>query len=418
MRVSAALTNTGFVYSITHQDKTHQDRVCEWRDQMPATLATSPRCEPHTGPGDWWLDAAEEMANAAESQADQSEQNRRVTTPVIDVMKRTGLHRLVQPKLFGGADRPISDLINAVELVARKYGSAGWVLAVLAGHSLDIREFSPEAQQDVWGSDPDAVACSSYTPVGQVEKVDGGYLVSGDYPFASGCDHAQWAVLGGMRPANDTPSPTGSPILRLLAPVSDATIVDDWHTLGLCGTGSKTLRFDKAFVPQHRAYTPISIEGTADPLTLLMAMVSMAHAAVDAFAQSQKGKPGTRGRVPPAESELTQMLVGQSYAEVEAAAVLVRDAAARALEYPKATLPLELRARVRGMSGLVARLVTQATDRLQITSGGHGIYDRSPVQRRFRDVHAAAQHVSLNPEMAFKQSGVIRMAPQNYRPMM
>ncbi|MEQ6335516.1 acyl-CoA dehydrogenase family protein [Sphingobium sp. MK2] len=358
------------------------------------------------------------MAQVAAAQAEQSETDRRIALPIIAKMKETGLHRLVQPAAFGGADRPISALIDAVEIVARKYGSAAWVLAVLAGHSLDVREFSAEAQDDVWGHDPDALACSSYTPVGQVELADGGYRLSGDYPFASGCEHAQWAVLGGMRPQGDPALSSPSPVFRLLAPLADATIIDDWHTLGLRGTGSKTLRFNNIFVPQHRTYTPGSIEGTADPLTLMMAMVGMAQAAVDAFAESLRGKPGTRGRVPPAESELTQMLVGQSYAEVEAAAVLVKDAARRALDHSKTAFPLELRARVRGMSGLIARLATQATDRLQITSGGHGIYDRSAVQRRFCDVHAAAQHVSFNPEMAFRQSGVMRMAPQNYRPMM
>jgi 3-hydroxy-9,10-secoandrosta-1,3,5(10)-triene-9,17-dione monooxygenase len=368
--------------------------------------------------GSWWLNAAVSMARVAEAHAEQSEANRRVSSEVIASMKQAGLHRLLQPSSFGGADRSILDLIDAVEIVARKYGSAGWVLAVLAGHSLDVREFSPAAQKEVWGTDPDALACSSYTPVGKIEAVELGYRVSGDYPFASGCDYAQWAVLGGLRPANDPNAASGSPVFRLLAPLSEATIVDDWHTLGLRGTGSKTLRFDNVFVPLHRTYSPISIEGTADPLTLIMAMVGMAQAAVDSFVESQKGKPGTRGRVPPAESELTQMLVGQSYAEVESASVLIRDAAARALEHPKTAYPLELRARVRGISGLIARLVTQATDRLQIASGGHGIYDRSPLQRRFRDVHAAAQHVSFNPETAFRQSGVIRMAPQNYRPMM
>ena len=377
-----------------------------------AVAATQAGCDA------WWLDAAAAMADVAGVEAAQSEADRRIAGPIIASMKQAGLHRLVQPAGFGGADRPISDLIDAVEIVARQYGSAGWVLAVLAGHSLDVREFSPQAQDDVWGNDPDALACSSYTPVGQVELAEGGYRISGDYPFASGCDHSEWAVLGGMRPAGDPATIPGKPVFRMLVPLSDATIVDDWHTLGLRGTGSKTLRFDNAFVPQHRTYTPISIEGTADPLTLMMAMVGMAQSAVDAFAQGLEGKPGTRGRVPPAESELMQMMVGQSYAEVEAAAVLIRDAAARALEYPKTGYPLELRARVRGMSGLIARLATQATDRLQITSGGHGIYDRSPVQSRFRDVHAAAQHVSFNPEMAFRQSGVMRMAPQNYRPMM
>jgi 3-hydroxy-9,10-secoandrosta-1,3,5(10)-triene-9,17-dione monooxygenase len=402
-------------YWIHVQFKTHK---VIGRSQMQAEVLSLDRSALQSSQPGWWLEAASVMGEAAARCADASEAGRRMADPVIEAMKSTGLHRILQPASFGGADLTIAELIDAVGIVAGHYGSAGWVLAVLAGHSLDVREFSAEAQQDVWGSDPDAVACSSYAPVGKVELVDGGYRLFGDYPFASGCDHAQWAVLGVMRPAGDPAAPATSPMMRMIVPLTDAVIIDDWHTLGLRGTGSKSLRFDGAFVPQHRTYTPGSIEGTADPLTLMMAMVAMAQSAVDAFAQAQRGKPGTRGRVPPAESELTQMLVGQSYAEVEAAAVILRDAAARALGHSKAAFPLELRARVRGMSGLIARLATQAVDRLQITSGGHGIYDRSPIQNLFRDVHSAAQHVSMNPEMAFRQSGAIRMAPQSYRPMM
>jgi resorcinol 4-hydroxylase (FADH2) len=372
---------------------------------------------PRSSNAAWWLDAARAMGSVACELAEESESNRKISPRIVDLMKASGLHRLLQPASFGGADRPIADLVDAVGIVARQYGSAGWVLAVLAGHALDVREFSHEAQADVWGADPDALACSSYAPMGKVEKVEGGYRLSGLYPFASGCDYAQWAVLGVMRPAGDPAATSPNPMMRMIVPMGDAHIVDDWQTLGLRGTGSKSLRFDDVFIPQHRTYTPVSIEGTANPMTLMMAMANMALAAVDAFVESQKGKPGTRGRVPPAESELTQMLVGQSYAEAEAAAILIRDAAARPLSQ-SGDLSLEVRAQIRGMSGLIARLATQAVDRLQITSGGHGIYDRSPIQRLFRDVHSAAQHVSMNPEMAFRQSGVMRMAPQNYRPMM
>jgi hypothetical protein len=70
------------------------------------------------------------------------------------------------------------------------------------------------------------------------------------------------------------------------------------------------------------------------------------------------------------------------------------------------------------MGGLIARLATQAVDRVQIAGGGQAIYDNSMIQRRFRDVHGAAQHTALNPETAFRQGGVMRLAPRLYRPVM
>jgi alkylation response protein AidB-like acyl-CoA dehydrogenase len=363
------------------------------------------------------LAAARHVAGVAGREAEAGDLARQISGNVIGAMIETGLHRMMQPKAYGGLERPFLDLIEVIEIIARADGSAGWVFSVLAGHSSIVRRFSRAAQDEVWGADPNALASSSFAPVGRLEFAAGGFVLSGDYSFSSGCDHAQWAIVGAMRPPQGDAAVDPRPLL-LLVPLTDVTIVDDWHTLGLRGTGSRTLRIAGKFVPAHRTLVATSQEGTVEPLALAAAMVGMARGAVDAFVDIQKAKTGTRGRVPPVESELVQLTVGQAYAECEAAAALLTRDVARASLVEGADYPFSLRAELRGMGGLIARLATQAVDRVQIAGGGQAIYDNSMIQRRFRDVHGAAQHTALNPETAFRQGGVMRLAPRLYRPVM
>src|SRR5690606_5007446 len=109
--------------------------------------------------------------------------------------------------------------------------------------------FGEQAQMDVWGDDPSTLCCSVLAPRTNAEVTDGGFRLTGSWPFSSGCDHASWALLGA-----NVVGESGRPERYLfLVPMSELTIVDDWHVLGLRATGSKTLKGEKLFVPAHRA---------------------------------------------------------------------------------------------------------------------------------------------------------------------
>ena len=92
--------------------------------------------------------------------------------------------------------------------------SSAWVYAVLAEHQWIIAQYPEEAQIDVWGDDPEAVASSSLAPRAAAKRVAGGWRLRGRYSFSSGCDYAQWAILGAL-------------------PLAKVEIVDDWQVLGL-----------------------------------------------------------------------------------------------------------------------------------------------------------------------------------------
>ena len=162
--------------------------------------------------------------------------------------RAAGILRILQPRRFGGQQGRFSLFSRIVEELTYGCASAAWVYAVLAEHQWIIAQYPEQAQVDVWGDDPEAVASSSLAPRAAAERVPGGWRLSGHFPFSSGCDYAQWAILGAFL------GEIGDPrhIAYLLAPLSEIEIVDDWQTLGLAGTGSKTLVLHDLFVPEHR----------------------------------------------------------------------------------------------------------------------------------------------------------------------
>src|SRR5271155_577186 len=131
--------------------------------------------------------------------------------------------------------------------------SSGWVYGVVAVHNWQLGLFDARAQEDVWAKDSSVLIASSYMPKGQVERVDGGFRFSGRWNFSSGVDKAEWLFLGGIvstkNGVHDYPT--------FLVPRSDISINDNWHTVGLKGTGSKEVVIEGAFVPEYRTHRAI-----------------------------------------------------------------------------------------------------------------------------------------------------------------
>src|SRR5215471_3722049 len=174
---------------------------------------------------------------------------RQLPAATIAEYHAAGILRILQPRRFGGVQGRFSLFSRIVEELTYGCASSAWVYAVLAEHQWIIAQYPEKAQIDVWGDDPEAVASSSLAPRAAARRVGGGWRLSGQFPFSSGCDHAQWAILGAFLGVAGDPRH----IAYLLAPLREIEIVDDWHVLGLAGTGSKTLAVHDVFVPEHRA---------------------------------------------------------------------------------------------------------------------------------------------------------------------
>src|SRR5215208_5963340 len=194
------------------------------------------------------LDGARALIPRLAGRAPATTAARNLRPETIAEYHEAGILRILQPRRFGGLQGRFSLFSRIVEELTFGCASSAWVYAVLAEHQWIIAQYPERAQIDVCGEDPLAVASSSLAPRAPAKPVKGGWRLSGRYSFSSGCDHAQWAILGAFL------GEAGDPrhIAYLLVPLAEIEIVDDWQVLGLAGTGSKSLMLRDVFVPEHR----------------------------------------------------------------------------------------------------------------------------------------------------------------------
>jgi resorcinol 4-hydroxylase (FADH2) len=365
---------------------------------------------------DTLLSRSRAIAERASARAPQTETDRRVGADMIEHMRQADLFRVMQPQAYGGFEYGFDVFAQMVAAIASGCGSTGWVYGLLASHQWLMACFSGEAQDEVW-HDRDALAAGTYAPVGQAVAVDGGYRLSGVGSFCSGCDNAQWQLLGGMIPQADGAAKPGFFLLR----TADCTIDDNWHTMGLAGTGSKNIVARDAFVPLHRTLAFAELAGgTAPgmrtnpnplyrqsflavlPVTIVAPVLGMAEGALADFL-AMTGVRTTRGAVTGgnrrmAELTTVQMRAAEASACIDAARLLMLRDLAEAFETASRGEPIgvDMRLRNRRDQAFCVKLLVQAIDALFLAAGGQELFLDKPLQRNWRDAHAAASHISLN----------------------
>ena len=263
---------------------------------------------------------------------------RRLPAETIAEYHAAGILRILQPRRFGGLQGRFSLFSRIVEELTYGCASSAWVYAVLAEHQWIIASYPEQAQVDVWGEEPEAVASSSLAPREAARRVGGGWLLSGRYPFSSGCDYAQWAIIGAFLGEKGDPRH----IAYLLVPLAEVEIADDWQVLGLLGTGSKSLVLHDVFVPEHRcvmvsdlfAGTPPGASVHPDypvmraPRGFLVSYslppvaIALGRRALD-IACAALARRVSRGVTRVAESEVVQMAIGEAAAAIDVATLLL-----------------------------------------------------------------------------------------------
>src|SRR4051812_30054546 len=202
---------------------------------------------------DAYLGRVRELLPVLRERASRAEQLRRLPDETFADFQEAGLFRALQPRRYGGYELDPGIFYQAVIEVGAACGSSAWILGVIGVHNWHLAILPPQAQQDVWGTDTSVQLSTSLAPTGSVERVDGGYRLSGRWSFSSGCDFCQWAVLGGILPPAETGQPPDARVF--LVPRGDYEIDDNWRVMGLCATGSKDLVVKEAFVPEYRTHT-------------------------------------------------------------------------------------------------------------------------------------------------------------------
>ena len=349
-----------------------------------------------------------------------TEKSGRVPAENIFALREIGYFDIVKPRGFGGFEYDFDVLVDLNIELAKACASTAWVGGLLAAHQWLIASFGERAQHDVWGANPDAVACGSYAPATRAVAADGGYRLTGRWSFASGCDNAQWSLCAALLPSR-TEADLFTPAF-LLVPAHDYLIDDDWNVVGLAGTGSKTLQLKDVFVPEHRVLT--FIETTSGktpgaslrpqnptfsipmlcniPSCLASVAVGTAAGALEDYLESTSRRV-TRGAVAGSNNRMAefptiQLRVAEAAASTDAAReILLRDLRDRAAAV-RANRPVSIEDRITSRRGqaFAVSLSIRASEALNASTGGQGLDLANPVQRAWRDANAVGRHISMN----------------------
>ncbi|MDB5810843.1 MAG: hypothetical protein JWN94_2965 [Betaproteobacteria bacterium] len=369
---------------------------------------------------------ARELIPLLREQAPLSEELRRLTPTVMAALDAQGLLRYLQPKARGGMELPFVAYFDIPEMLSRGDMSVGWVVTNLGSHHRNLALWDERAQEEVWGRDRDAgIASGIAYPQGRGVPVDGGIRLTGEWNFSSGTDHSQWNMLAcivrdGERIVD---------YMYCLLERSQYEVLDDWQTLGMRATSSKTVRCTDVFVPAYRALSMhVAREGHSwpglaihrNPLYRIPTsalgghgiggcLVGNARAALEtaiAMVKSRStGYTGARMR----DFQTVQSRIAAAGAQIDAAALVLRNDCIETQRTYEAggTLDIEARLRCKRNCAYAAKLCVEAVSSLFEMAGGNGIYDRDPLQRMFRDARAAAGHFSFSTDAQLPPWGLV-----------
>jgi 3-hydroxy-9,10-secoandrosta-1,3,5(10)-triene-9,17-dione monooxygenase len=397
---------------------------------MPGLLDRKPRADFRDFANVSYSDAiqrAREIVPVLRERAEQTEHARKLIPQNKQLLHETGLLRFHQPKAFGGMELDFVAVVDIPAELGRGCPSTAWNVGNLGCHHWMLGYFEPETQQEVWDANPDALIASSIAlAAGRGRKVDGGFLVSGRWPFSSAVDDAEWNMLAvTVYDEGDT-----EPIdWRLcLLPRTDYAIVDNWYAVGMAGTGSNEIVVGETFVPERRALAlrrcrggfehpgaarntgplfgiPL-VAGASHPLA--PAALGAAEGAYELFVTGMVKRRSTYTGAKIAEFQAVQIKLGRARCLIDSARHLLRQsamelhAAAERHEAPN----LETKLRCRAHSAFAVNQCREAVETLWSCYGAQGLYSRDPLQRHLRDVLAINQHFSFNFDIAGSAYGL------------
>ncbi|MEU1623474.1 acyl-CoA dehydrogenase family protein [Streptomyces sp. NPDC005722] len=354
--------------------------------------------------------------------AAQGDTDRAVSPAVIDALSKAGFFRLLTPKRYGGYETDLRTLIEVSETLGQADGSAAWVGMIISVTNWLACLFPDQAQEEVFGADPNARVTGVAAPTGTGARVPGGWRVSGRWSYNSGAPYATWAAVGAL--LKDEQGEVVDHALVLI-PASELIIEDTWHTTGMRGTASNTLNAYDVFVPEHRVLSvPAAAEGVyprsprdeplygasfGPMLVLCLAgpLLGLGRAALDSVVGATASKPlsfTVHGRQ--ADSVGVQTQIAEAALRIETARLHIYRAADE-VDAAAAVGPLsyETRTHVRARAGYAAQEILQAISALLNAHGASAFAETSPLQRIWRDANTAARHAGLVPAVGLEVYG-------------
>lgn len=378
---------------------------------------------------DAMLARAAALVPALRERAHRSEELRRMPEETVQDLHATGLFRILQPRRVGGSEFDYVALIDFAAEIARGDASVAWNLGNLSSHHWMLGMFPAAAQDAVWNRDPDALIASSFIfPAGRAARAEGGYRLSGRWPFSSGVDCCDWTMLAAVVASGQSEGPGEHRIF--LVNRADYRILDTWDTMGLRGTGSNDVECGDLFVAADMTLAVADSAGGPTPGSLLNpgplyrlpvfalfpfvlsgTALGNAQACFDDFLAATRSRASRYSGAKIADFQSIQIKLASASAKIDAARRIMRSHCIDAMQDAAAgKIPdMMQKVAIRRDGAFSVNLCTDAVDELYSASGAGGLYKTGPMERRFRDAHAVAAHIAFVFEAAGANYGRVAL---------
>jgi alkylation response protein AidB-like acyl-CoA dehydrogenase len=354
------------------------------------------------------FEAVRALGPTITERADEIEAARRLPLDLVDQIIGAGCFRLVRPPSHGGIGADWPSAIRVFEALARADASTGWTVIIGAGSWIDLVELPRPSFDAIFRDAPDTITAGVFNPSGTITATGDRYRMQGRWAFASGCEHADWIYANAVEDVVD-----GVPHLRGAVMSPDEVVIEDtWYASGLRGTGSHHFRADATEVPVERTFVPLAGEPCIDVPIVRIPIPSLFATGVAAIATGVA--QGALDDIVGLAVDKVPLLAGGSlasnqYFQRELASADTTLRAARALLWEVAEsawakavagngFTLEDRARTRAAAVWVTTSAAAVVDAAYHAGGSTSVYAGSPLQRRWRDVHAITQHFLVKPD--------------------
>ena len=356
-----------------------------------------------------------------------TEENRSMLPETLDDLTRAGLFKVMQARRYGGYEMGLPAMAEITAEIARGSASDAWIVGLCSNQNRFVGCYPKEAQEEVFARSGDhLITCLVTGPTTTADRVEGGFRLTGKWPYVSGVDQCNWLLLSAFDGGADAGGASAS--LTFLVPRDEvAEVVDDWHVMGLRGTGSKTVVLEDVFVPTYRAMNVWNYDADPPPgaavnpgamfqgvprimifTTMLAApALGIAQAAVEAYRERLETRGSALMSGKQSENATSQIALGRATEQAAMARDVLMGAANDFQHRAEAgdTFTAEDRIGHRLRMAEVMRMCTQVVTDVFMDAGTGAMFDRNPLQRMFRDMYAIRSHVVIDPNNAAENRG-------------
>lgn len=358
---------------------------------------------------------------------EQTQDLRRMLPETKQALEQAGVARLLQPSRYGGCEGHIFGAVEILTHVGSACGSTAWCLSQYIGHNFMLSQWPVEAQDEIWGVKPESLLAGILVPLcGKAFKVEGGYRLTGRWPFVSGVDGCDWCILSGM-----VDNPNGDDEERyFMMQHGTFEIIDTWHAMGLKGSGSHDIAVEDVFIPEHRTLSIEHLKGGPTPgnkvntapmyqlpsymqfgIFITSATLGIANGMLAQYEEFIAGHQALMsGKV--TRNEVSQHLkVAEAAVCLATARAIARTTCDEIMSHAiDGTLPTnEQRTKYRAQANFVGLQAWRSANVIWDAAMGRAVYESNPLARSYRDMSAATRHFTHNWDVNGAAYGRVRL---------